>query len=268
MKMKTRLLLKGFLFCLSLSICMAMILTDTAQAWDTPDLCVDLTKEGPATARPGDIISYKFTVENCGSIPLQSGCQVYDPLFGSGPIWSMDVMPGEVMYFYKRYAVTEYDCGEFINNAWAIGGPEDGSAFAEDYASWTVYVDCEPHEQPGTGTPGFWKNHPEAWPVDEITIGCETYSKDDAIAFMDQSVAGDKTITMFKALVAAKLNVLIGNDGSCIADTIASADAWMCTNGPVGSGVGASSYAWASGESLYWTLDAYNNGELCAPARD
>ena len=37
---------------------------------------------------------------------------------------------------------------------------------------------------PGTGTPGYWKNHPDAWPVAVITIGGETYTKGDAIAIM------------------------------------------------------------------------------------
>ncbi|MFT3894745.1 MAG: hypothetical protein QM730_24205 [Anaerolineales bacterium] len=37
---------------------------------------------------------------------------------------------------------------------------------------------------PGTGTPGYWKNHPEAWPVSSITIGEQTFTKDQAIALM------------------------------------------------------------------------------------
>jgi hypothetical protein len=79
---------------------------------------------------------------------------------------------------------------------------------------------------------------------------------------------------MFKALVAAKLNVMIGNRDCCIAGAIAEADAWMATYGPVGSGVKASSAAWqrgacpGGGECLYLRLDAYNNGLLCAPSRD
>ena len=60
---------------------------------------------------------------------------------------------------------------------------------------------------PGTGTPGYWKNHPEAWPVDEITIGGVTYTKVEAIAIMNTPEKGDKTYTMFSALVAATLNV-------------------------------------------------------------
>jgi hypothetical protein len=62
----------------------------------------------------------------------------------------------------------------------------------------------------------------------------------------------------------------MGNDDSCIADTIAAADAWMAEYGPVGSGVkaGGKNSAWRAGEALYEMLDKYNNGELCAPKRD
>jgi hypothetical protein len=121
----------------------------------------------------------------------------------------------------------------------------------------------------GTGTPGYWKNHPEAWPVDGITIGGVTYPKAEAIGLMDSPVKKDKTYTMFQALVAAKLN-WFGNVSECIDGTIDAADLWMATYGPVGSGVGAggSSSPWREGEPLYEALDAYNNGELCAPSRD
>jgi hypothetical protein len=34
---------------------------------------------------------------------------------------------------------------------------------------------------PGTGTPGYWKNHAEAWPVQFITVGGVTYTKAQAI---------------------------------------------------------------------------------------
>jgi hypothetical protein len=119
---------------------------------------------------------------------------------------------------------------------------------------------------PGTGTPGYWKNHPGAWPVNSITVGGISYSKDDAIMWLGK-VSRDKTTTMFSSLVPAMLNVMIGNDGSCINATIAAANAWMATYGPVGSGVAASSYAWSVGEPLHQTMDIYNNGQLCAPHR-
>jgi SdrD B-like protein len=124
---------------------------------------------------------------------------------------------------------------------------------------------------PGTGTPGYWKNHPEAWPVPGVTIGGIYYLKADAITWLGK-VGKDKTTTMFSSLVSAKLNVIIGNDSSCVASTIAAADLWMTKPtigyGPVGSNVAASSYAWSVGEPLHQQMDAYNNGLLCAPHRN
>jgi hypothetical protein len=122
-------------------------------------------------------------------------------------------------------------------------------------------------QSPGTGTPGYWKNHPEAWPVSTITVGGYTYTRDQAIAWLD-SVGKDKTTTMFSSLVSAKLNVMIGNDSSCVASTILAADDWMRMYGPVGRGVAASSVAWKKGEPLHRLMDNYNNGMLCAPHRD
>ena len=131
-----------------------------------------------------------------------------------------------------------------------------------DFGFWVP-----PVAQPGTGTPGYWKNHPEAWPVDRITVGGVTYSKADALAWLEK-VGKDRTITMFSSLVPAKLNVLIGNDASCVSSTIAAADDWMAKYGPVGSGVHAASYAWKVGEPLHRQMGNYNNGMLCAPHRD
>lgn len=124
-----------------------------------------------------------------------------------------------------------------------------------------------PLQQPGTGTPGYWKNHPEAWPTAGITIGGVPYSVDQAIAWL-QKVGKDKTTTMFSSLVSAMLNVMVGNDASCIGTTITQANNWMAANGPVGSGVAASSQAWAIGEALHKQMDNYNNGRLCAPHRN
>jgi hypothetical protein len=120
---------------------------------------------------------------------------------------------------------------------------------------------------PGTGTPGYWKNHPDAWPVSKITVGGVIYTKAQAIYWLGK-VGKDKTTTMFSSLVPAMLNVLIGNDGSCVNGAIADGNAWMALYGPVGSNVAASSPAWLAGEPTHQTLDAYNNGLLCAPHRN
>ncbi|HEY2150688.1 MAG TPA: SdrD B-like domain-containing protein [Vicinamibacterales bacterium] len=119
--------------------------------------------------------------------------------------------------------------------------------------------------QPGTGTPGYWKNHPEAWPVGSIMVGNVTYTKAQAISLLGKT-GKDKTITMFQSLVSAMLSVMVGNDGSCISAAIMEGNKWLMAN-PVGSNVAGGSAAWTSGDPIHITLDAYDNGLLCAPHR-
>jgi len=138
----------------------------------------------------------------------------------------------------------------------------------EKYALVRFYFDVIPdHPSPGTGTPGYWMNHPEAWPVEWIAIGGLPYTKDAAIAIMKMPTSTDMTYVMFQHLVAAVLNVEIGNAAGCISGTISQAQDWMAIH-PVGSGVAARSAAWRVGDPLKNLLDNYNNGLLCAPHRD
>jgi len=143
--------------------------------------------------------------------------------------------------------------------------------------STALALACPP---PGTGTPGYWKNHPGAWPMEQITIGGVTYTKTEAIEKMNTSGKGDKTYTLFSALVAAELNWVLNwqpNDATnCpipgttfrIRNIMWQANGWLTEN-PLGSNVGGSSDAWqGGGEWKYKWLDAYNRGLLCVPSRD
>jgi hypothetical protein len=94
-----------------------------------------------------------------------------------------------------------------------------------------------------------------------------SYTVDQAIAVMNARGGGDKSYDLFDQLVATTLNVLAGAEASCIVDTQQAADLWLVAH-PVGSGVKANSAAWTDGEPLTSTMDAYNNGDLCAPSRD
>jgi hypothetical protein len=117
---------------------------------------------------------------------------------------------------------------------------------------------------PGTATLGYWKTHPEAWPVDEIAVGGVTYSKADAIDIMSTPSRGDKTYDLFKQLVSAMLNVAAGNDPSCISSDITAADEWLLAH-PLGSKVKGKD--WNLISATHDRLDDYNNGWLCAPYR-
>lgn len=211
----------------------------------------------------GDPVKWTYVVKNFGNTTLSSIKVSDDKVFNiSCPKSSL--MVGEAMTCTAPGT--------------AVEGQYENTGCVEGYASGNVKVsDCDmshyygKKEQTqtgcGTGTPGYWKNHPEAWPTRYITIGGTSYSKDKAIVIMAKSVSGDKTYTMFPALVSAKLNVMVGNNTSCISATITAADAWMETY-KMGSDVKGSSDAWKKGEPYYWALDNYNNGLLCAPHRD
>ena len=123
-------------------------------------------------------------------------------------------------------------------------------------------------DPPGTGTPGYWKNHPEAWPVDEISLGDETFTKAEAIDIIEQETSGNKVYTIAAALISAKLNALIGNHTDCIVDVIHAADDWFRDHPVSGPPVRGNSRAWKEAEPLYLELDRYNNGRLsCADSR-
>ena len=129
---------------------------------------------------------------------------------------------------------------------------------------------CPP---PGVGSPGYWMNHPDAWPLDYIVI-CPNgdddlevgYTRDEAIELMEAATRGDKWLTLFPAYVAAELNIALGNPRpeDCCRFEVRD---WLCANL---DGVRANSEAWqGDGEDFYFCLDAYNNGyQDGAPSRD
>jgi hypothetical protein len=122
-----------------------------------------------------------------------------------------------------------------------------------------------PPAAPGTGTIGYWKTHPEAWPVDELTLGGHTFPKSVLVDALGWPSQGNKALDLAKQLIAAKLNVAAGNESSCIAETIEHADGWLAY---FGFNVPGNHWGWQYyGEELHRTLDDYNNGRLCAPHR-
>ncbi|MGK4000988.1 SdrD B-like domain-containing protein [Sorangium sp. So ce1036] len=190
--------------------------------------------------------------EDCLECP--SDCGICPPVCGSG-----------VCEVGETCSSCAADCGEcppVCGDGVCKAGSEDCSSCAADCGA----CQCA---SPGTGTPGYWKNHPRAWRVSHLTIGRKTYTKSQLLDIISRPTKGDVTYILAKHLIVAKLNVGIGNQSSCIEDTIAQADAWL-RQYPLGSNVkDKGKYSpWASGEPLAETLDNYNNGRLCAPHRD
>ena len=113
---------------------------------------------------------------------------------------------------------------------------------------------------------GFWKNHPQAWPVTELQLGNVTYTKDQLLSIMHEPVHGNGLVSLAHHLITAKLNVANGADPSCIQQTIADADALIgdLIVPPVGDGF----LAPGDVNALKDTLEDYDEGHLCAPSCD
>jgi hypothetical protein len=140
--------------------------------------------------------------------------------------------------------------------------------------------ECGPY---GTGTPGYWKNHPKEWDYVVLVLWCGA-ERDRAVPFgqsqvlqvLNSPVRNDKRRTLFKAWAAAVLNVEVNRNCEPVCDypggdtNLDSVNDWLCNT--IGGGpVKANSDEWqySHGEAQYWCLDDYNNGLLPGiPSRD
>jgi hypothetical protein len=111
---------------------------------------------------------------------------------------------------------------------------------------------------------GYWKNHPDAWPVTQLQLGNVTYNQQQLLSILNQPARRNGLVLLAYQLIAAKLNVANGADSSCIAATIADADSLIgnLVVPPVGTG-----YLFPGDVSaIANSLEQYNSGQLCAPA--
>lgn len=109
-----------------------------------------------------------------------------------------------------------------------------------------------------TLTQGFWKNHPDQWPVATLTLGTVTYSKAQLISILHQPVKGNGLVSLAHQLIAAKLNVANGATCAAISGIIAKADAII--GGRVPPPVGSDSLSTSSVSALVDLLDRFNSG--------
>ncbi|HEY0735145.1 MAG TPA: hypothetical protein VGD69_09595, partial [Herpetosiphonaceae bacterium] len=71
-----------------------------------------------------------------------------------------------------------------------------------------------------TYTIGYWKTHPEDWPVQSLTLGGVTYTKAQLLNILNTPPRGDATYIVAHQLIAVKLNIASGADPSAIAATV------------------------------------------------
>jgi hypothetical protein len=119
-----------------------------------------------------------------------------------------------------------------------------------------------------TLTQGYWKTHgPEGcatgnntneWPVTSLTLGTVSYTDLQLCSILNTPAAGNGLVALAHQLIAAKLNIAKGADGTAAAQCIADADALI--GGLVVPPVGTGSLAPSATSALIFCLTNYNEG--------
>ena len=99
--------------------------------------------------------------------------------------------------------------------------------------------------------------------MNQLQLGNHTYKQQQLQSILEQPVRGNGLVLLARQEIAAKLNIANGAEGSCIAQSLADADSLIgdLIIPPVGDGFLRST-------SYERTLTLYNQGSLCAPARE
>jgi len=101
---------------------------------------------------------------------------------------------------------------------------------------------CKVTLGPCPRSPGYWKTHPEAWPIDEMWIGSDILDKPVLLNILnnmkvDGSPASSRDMSMklAKFLIATKLNLAAGTAPKDIDPVVIAADEFLLYDYPPGS---------------------------------
>ncbi len=119
-----------------------------------------------------------------------------------------------------------------------------------------------------TFTQGYWKTHgpiptgnnSNEWPVTDLTLGNVLYTDLQLQSIFDAPAMGNGLISLAHQLMAAKLNIANGADGTSVAAAIAAADALI--GNLVIPPVGAGSLSPGATSALNSTLTSFNEGTI------
>ena len=125
----------------------------------------------------------------------------------------------------------------------------------------TITCATMPCVEPGcTYTQGYWRTHPNAWPVGTLTLGTSSYTESQLLQILGQPAQGNGLVILAHQLIAAKLNIANGADPSDVQQAIIDADTMIgeLVVPPIGSDYLPSGQT----SALTETLTEYNEGTI------
>jgi hypothetical protein len=111
-----------------------------------------------------------------------------------------------------------------------------------------------------TYTQGYWRTHPDAWPVTSLTLGTVTYQAAQLMAILENPAQSNGLVILAHQLIAAKLNIANGADPTAIQQTVIDADNMIA--GLVVPPIGNGYLPPAQTSQLTETLTQYNEGTI------
>jgi hypothetical protein len=221
-----------------------------------------------ATGPDFDSISQTFVTTPGAFYDLSFFYQVVEP--GSPPNNGFRVLFNNVVVFENLNAISGF--GTFSFNHLQATGSMTTVEFQGRNVLGSDYLDDVSVTGSTTVCPlpqGYWKNHPDAWPVNSLMLGSQTYNMTELLAILNSPAGGDASVILAVQLIAAKLNIANGSDPTPVSSTITDADSLFSGfSGKLPYHVKPSS---ATGQMMVNdanTLDNYNNGLLtpgCSP---
>ena len=153
-------------------------------------------------------------------------------------------------------------CGDYVADGhFYYISPRD----ITEYRDFTVPFNCPCGDEGCTGTPGYWKTHPEEWTGISLSLGGIVYTHAQCMDFFAVEPSkrnGTSSAKLVHHLMAAKLNYMSGAAQHVDAE-IAAADAWIVANCLI---CNPSKTAKNEMVSLIDALDIYNNSNTtCDP---
>ena len=116
---------------------------------------------------------------------------------------------------------------------------------------------------------GYWKTHPEAWPLTSLVLGGKLYTKPELLAILGSPTTGDASLILARQLIAAILNQANGSNPEPVCEAISEANSLL--NSPTArlpANIKPSSALGKSMTRVANQLDRYNGGLLtpgCTP---
>ena len=203
----------------------------------TNSYCVDLVdhiSSGP---------TYAVTAQPSGALPNGGRLAYILNHFGATTATDPDQAAGVQLAIWE----VEYDTGDnlssgrfvvdsapqaALDDAAAVLRASAGQSDSASYLQPTVAGAGQGMIVPGVCfTQGFWKNHPDAWPVNSLTLGGQTYTKAELITILETPPShGNAALILAHQLIAAELNVINGCIPSAqVVQAIADADAALAS---------------------------------------